>query len=124
MAKASSSSGRRDVGGGIVKSSERKRVTLALGDRIIKAPPSGPVQTKEWSGHVAPVRKAMSIYLYPTKTAPHYKTGEYMNQVDNVVARRDKYRTQFAREYVAPASTSQYRERDKVRPHGQYNIRH
>lgn len=107
-----------------MKAEERKRVTLALGDRVIKAPPSGPVKTKQHVGHVDPVKKAVTIYAYPTKTVPQYKTASHKNKVDNASAKREKYRTVFDREYVTPVNTSQYRERDKIRPLGQYNIRH
>ena len=112
------------MGGGIVKDKERERITLALGDRIIKAPPSGPVRTKQHVGHVDPVEKAVSIYAYPTKSTAQYKTKSHKIKVNNASAKREKYRTVFDREYVRPVNTSQYRERDKVRPLGQYNIRH
>ncbi|ELT95626.1 hypothetical protein CAPTEDRAFT_213326 [Capitella teleta] len=98
----------RDVSGGIVKSEERKWVTLTLGDRVIKAPPFGPVKTKQWSGHVKPVKKA-------------YKSRAHKNKIDNAALKGEKYWTVFAREYVAPINTSQYRERDKIHPLSQYN---
>ena len=112
------------MSGQVVGDAERKRITLALGDRIIKAPPSGPVRTKQWAGHVEPVQKAVSIYAYPTKSDAQYKTKSRKIQINNAAAKVEKYRTVYDREYVRPVSTSQYRERDKVRPLGQYNIRH
>lgn len=114
----------RDVSGRLVRSADRKRVTLALGDRCIKAPPSGPVKTPQTSGYVAPVKGAVNIYAFPTKTVPQSLSLPYRNKVDNESARREKYRTQFDSEYVTQSNTSQYRERDKVRPLGQYNICH
>ncbi|ELU16107.1 hypothetical protein CAPTEDRAFT_205516 [Capitella teleta] len=110
---------RRDVGGGIIKAEERKRVSLVLGDRVIKAPPSGPVKTKQHSGQVEPVKKAVTIYAYPTKTVAQYKTASHKNKIDNAASKGQKYRTVFTGEYVAPVNTNQHRERDKIHPLGQ-----
>ncbi|ELU15939.1 hypothetical protein CAPTEDRAFT_213161 [Capitella teleta] len=114
----------RDVSGQVVKDKECKRVTIAIGDRVIKAPPSGPAETKQWAGHVKPVKKVMSIYAYLTKSEAQHKAKSHKIKVNNAAAKGEKYRTVFDREYIRPVSTSQYRERDKVRPFGQYNIRH
>lgn len=112
------------MSGQLVKDKGRERITLSIGDRVIKAPPSGPVRTKQWDGHVDPVEKAVSIYAYPTKSTAQYKTKSHKVELNNAAAKREKYRTVFDREYVKPACTGQYRERNKVRPLGQYNIRH
>lgn len=114
----------RDVSGQLVRPAERKRVTLAIGDRTIKASPSGPAKTPQISSYVKPVKKAVSIYAVPTKTHPQSLSLPYRNKVDNGSARREKYRTQFDGEYVNRANTGQYRERDKIHQLGQYPISH
>jgi len=115
---------RRDVSGAIVRDEVRKRITLAIGERTIKAPPSGPVKTPQTTGHATPVNKAVSIYAYPTKIPAQYKTRTHRIKINNEAAKSEKYRTKFDGEYVRSVATSQYRERDKGRTLPQYNIQH
>ena len=96
---------------------------MNLNDRIVRAPPSGPVRVPQKVGRAEPIKQAVSTYVYPTKAPPQYKTNFHKTQVNNASIKRSKLRTQYAREYTLPVNTSHYREREKIRPMPQYNIR-